>query len=162
MVIGHNDRIAWGVTNESVDTQDLFIEKINPDDPRQYEYQGEWVDAERRPETIVVAGGDDVDYEVLVTRHGPIISDTYFDDPPFQGSDTRTARRSTRCPSPGRPFSHRPWSRPIIGINKAGDYEEFRAAASKWDIAAQNLVYADVEGNIAYQSTGEVPIRADR
>ena len=160
VIVGHNERIAWGVTNESVDTQDLFIEKINPDEQRQYEYQGEWVDAEVRPETITVAGGDDVQYEVLVTRHGPIISDTYFEDPPFQDS-------ALELPTPyavslaWQSLQPATLVEAVIGLNKAANYEEFRAAASKWDIAAQNLVYADVEGNIAYQSTGEVPIRAN-
>ena len=160
VIIGHNDRIAWGVTNESADTQDLFIEKMNPDDPGQYEYQGEWVDAERRSETIVVAGGNDIDYEVLVTRHGPIISDTYFDGPPFERSnlelpDQYAVSLAWQSLQPSTLVEA------IMGIDRATGYEEFRAAMSKWDIAAQNVVYADVDGNIAYQSTGEVPIRAD-
>jgi len=158
VVIGHNDRIAWGVTNESVDTQDLFIEKVNPADPSQYEYQGRWVNMERRTETIAVAGGDDVTYDVMVTNHGPVISDTYFDEDPFGGSALeppndyvvalawQTLQPSTLVEA-------------IIALNLARNYEEFRVALSKWDIAAQNVVYADVEGNIAYQSTGEVPIR---
>ena len=159
VVIGHNEHIAWGVTNESVDTQDLFIEKINPDDPGQYEFDGEWVDAEIRTETIVVGGGENVDFEVLVTRHGPIISDTYWEEPPFQGS-------VLELPEPyavslaWQSLQPSTLVEAIIGLNQAVTYEEFRPAASKWDIAAQNLVYADVEGNIAYQSTGEVPIRA--
>jgi penicillin amidase len=159
VVIGHNDHIAWGVTNQSVDTQDLFIEKVHPENPAQYEYQGEWVDMEVRPETIVVAGGEDIDYDVMVTRHGPVISDTYFDEAPFAGSELdlpddyvvslawQTLQPSTLAEA-------------ILGVNRATGYEEFRAALSKWDIAAQNVVYADVEGNIAYQATGETPIRA--
>ena len=62
VVLGHNERLAWGVTNQSADTQDLFIEKVNPGYPAQYEYQGEWVDMEVRAETILVAGGDDIEY----------------------------------------------------------------------------------------------------
>ena len=159
VVIGHNEQIAWGVTNQSVDTQDLFIEKVNPDNPAQYEYQGEWVDMEVRPETIVVAGGDDIEYDVMVTRHGPVISDTYFDEPPFAGSELdlpddyvvslawQTLQPSTLVEA-------------IIGLNRATGYDEFRAALSKWDVAAQNVVYADTDGNIAYQATGEAPIRA--
>ncbi|MGH8951266.1 MAG: penicillin acylase family protein [Acidimicrobiia bacterium] len=159
VVIGHNDRIAWGVTNQSVDTEDLFIEKINPDDPSQYEYQGEWVDMEIRPETIVVAGGDDITYDVMVTRHGPIISDTYFEEPPFVGSsldlpETYAVSFAWQTLQPSTLIEA------LVGVNQAGDYEEFRSALSKWDIAAQNVVYADIDGNIAYQSTGEVPIRA--
>jgi penicillin G amidase len=160
VVIGHNDHIAWGVTNQALDTQDLFIEKVNPDNPAQYEYQGEWVDMEVRPEVIVVAGGGDMSYDVMVTRHGPVISDTYFEEPPFEGSGLdlpeeyvvslawQTLQPSTLVEA-------------IIGVNRATGYDEFRAALSKWDVAAQNVVYADVEGNIAYQSTGEAPIRAN-
>ncbi len=159
VVTGHNDRIAWGVTNEAIDTQDLFIEKLNPDDPTQYEYQGEWVDLEQRTETITVAGGEDVTYDVFVSRHGPLITDTYFEEPPFVDSSLElpaefavalaweSLRPSTLLEA-------------VIGLNRATGYEEFRTALSKWDIAAQNFVYADVEGNIAYQSTGRVPIRS--
>jgi penicillin amidase len=159
VVLGHNERIAWGVTNQSADTQDLFIEKLNPDDPTQYEFEGEWVDMETRVETISVAGGDAIEYTVGVTHHGPIISDTYFDDPPFVGSaldlpDHYAVALSWLTLEPSTLVEA------ILGINRATSYEEFRAAVSKWDIAGQNMVYADVEGNIAYQATGELPVRA--
>jgi penicillin amidase len=159
VIIGHNERIAWGVTNQSVDTQDLFIEKVNPDDPSQYEFQGEWVDMERRSETIVVAGGDDVTFDVMTTRHGPVISDTYLEEDQFDSSaldlpEPYVVALSWQTLQPSTLVEA------IIGLNRARDYEEFRSATSKWDIAAQNVVYADVDGNIAYQSTGEVPIRA--
>jgi penicillin G amidase len=159
VVLGHNEHLAWGVTNQSADTEDLFIEKINPDNPAQYEYRGEWVDMEVRPETIAVAGGEDIEYDVMVTRHGPVISDTYFETPPFEGSDLElpqdyvvTLSWQTLQPST--------LVQAIIGMNRATSHEEFRAALSKWDIAGQNMVYADVDGNIAYQATGELPVRA--
>ena len=159
VIVGHNERIAWGVTNEAVDTQDLFIEKINPDDPSQYEYQGEWVEMEARAETIVVAGGDDVNYDVMGTRHGPVISDLYLDSDQFDSSslerpDDYVVALSWQTLQPSTLLEA------IIGINTATNFEEFVSALSKWDIAGQNVVYADIEGNIAYQSTGEVPIRA--
>ena len=123
---GTTRHLAWGVTNQSADTQDLFIEKVNPENPAQYEYQGEWVDMEVRPETIVVAGGDDIDYDVMVTRHGPVISDTYFDEPPFEGPSLdlpedyvvslawQTLQPSTLVEA-------------IIGMNRATSHEEFRS-----------------------------------
>ncbi|HSO51132.1 MAG TPA: penicillin acylase family protein, partial [Acidimicrobiia bacterium] len=159
VIIGHNDRIAWGVTNESVDTQDLFIERLNPDDPAQYEYEGEWVDMEVRAETIEVAGGENVTYDVMSTRHGPIISDLYLDEGQFDDSsldlpDEYAVSLSWQTLEPSTLVEA------IVGLNRATGYDDFRTALSKWDIAAQNVVYADVEGNIAYQSTGEVPIRA--
>jgi penicillin amidase len=159
VIIGHNDHIAWGVTNEAVDTQDLFIEKVNAADPTQYEYQGQWVDMEVRPETIGVAGGEDVSYEVTLTRHGPVISDIYFDEPPFQGSALELPEGYAVSLS-WQTLEPSTLVEAIIGINQATGYEEFRSALAKWDIAGQNVVYADIEGNIAYQSTGEIPIRA--
>ena len=73
VVIGHNDRIAWGVTNVGPDVIDLFIEKINPDNPNQYEYMGKWVDMEVHTETILVGGGDPVELTVRKTVPGPIL-----------------------------------------------------------------------------------------
>ncbi|RMD48708.1 MAG: penicillin acylase family protein, partial [Candidatus Thermofonsia bacterium] len=75
VVIGHNDNIAWGVTNVGPDVQDLYIEKINPNNPNQYEFMGEWRDMDIIQEVIKVNGGDDVTIEVKLTQHGPIISD---------------------------------------------------------------------------------------
>lgn len=159
VILGHNDRIAWGVTNEAADTQDLFIEKVNPDDPTQYEYLGEWIEMTTRSETIVVAGGDDVTYDVMGTRHGPVISDLYLEEGQFEDSsldlpDDYVVSLSWQTLQPASLLEA------IVGLNQATNYEEFRTALSKWDIAPQNMVYADVEGNIAYQSTGEIPIRA--
>ncbi len=158
VIIGHNQHIAWGVTNEAVDTQDLYIERLNPEDPTQYEFEGEWVPMDRRTETIVVAGGEDVTYDVLGTRHGPVISDTYFEAPPFQGSslqlpDSYAVSLAWQTLRPSHLVDA------ILGLNRATDYQEFRAALADWDIAGQNVVYADTEGNIAYQSTSKVPIR---
>lgn len=72
VIIGHNDRIAWGFTNTGPDVQDLYIEKINPQNPNQYEVNGDWVDMDLVEETIQVAGSDPQDLTVRYTRHGPI------------------------------------------------------------------------------------------
>ncbi|MEX1038065.1 MAG: penicillin acylase family protein [Acidimicrobiia bacterium] len=158
IVIGHNANIAWGVTNQSTDTQDLYIERINPENPNQYEVDGAWVDMEVRTEMLEIAGSEPVEYEVRTTRHGPIISGLFAPADDLESVDTgypddyavalawQTLEPSTLVEA-------------IIGVNKASNWEEFRSALSMWDIAAQNIVYADVEGNIGYQSTGEVPIR---
>lgn len=161
VIIGHNDRIAWGVTNLAADTQDLYVERINPDNPDQYEVDGSWVDLEVRTETIEIAGTTPTEIQVKTTRHGPIISDTYGPLEDF-GSDAgievpinyAVALRWTAL-EPSRLVQA------IIGINQAGNWDEFREAAGKWDIAGQNIVYADVDGNIGYQSSGRVPIRSN-
>ena len=162
VVIGHNDHIAWGVTNLAPDTQDLVIEKINPANPHQYEVNGAWVDMEVKTEEIVVAGGPTETLETRWTRHGPIISDTFggledFDEaaagvevPDSHGVALRwTSLQPTRLVES------------ILDLNRATNWEEFRRAVSTWDIAAQNFVYADIEGNIGYQATGLTPIRSD-
>ncbi|MCB9009523.1 MAG: penicillin acylase family protein [Ardenticatenaceae bacterium] len=148
IVIGHNDNIAWGVTNVGPDVQDLYIEKINPNNPNQAEFMGEWEDMEIIEEVIKVNGGEDVVVEVKITRHGPIISDLRDDT-----SDVLALRWTAH--EPMRTLES------IMGLNKAENYEDFREALRYWDVPSQNVVYADVEGNIAYQTPGLIPIRAN-
>lgn len=159
VIIGHNDRIAWGFTNVGPDVQDLYIERVNPDNPLQYEVNGTWVDMEVREETIRVAGGEPVTFQVRSTRHGPIVSDTYKDLKDFDRkagievpASYAIALRWTGI-DPIRTFES------ILRLNMAQDWDQFRAAASLFDAPAQNMVYADVDGNIGYQMPGRVPIR---
>ena len=77
VVIGHNDKVAWGFTNVGPDVMDLYIEKVNPENANQYEVNGAWVDFETRTETINIVGGEPVEVTVKLTRHGPVISDAY-------------------------------------------------------------------------------------
>lgn len=161
VVIGHNERIAWGVTNQATDAQDLYIERINPDDPGQYEVDGEWVDFQTRTETIAVAGGEDVEFEVRSTRHGPVISGTYLDEDELDGAGGIELPEQYAVALAWQTLEPSTLVEAILGLNTAEGYEDFREAASKWDIAPQNLIYADVEGNIAHQATGEIPVRAN-
>ncbi len=160
VVLGHNARIAWGVTNQAPDSLDLFVERIDPTDPNRYEVNGTFRDMEVRTETIEVAGSDPVELEIRSTRHGPVISGLYGDldglepggvvDVP---SPYAIAMRWTAL-EPARTFEA------FLDLNRASDWDEFRRALSKFDIAGQNFVYADVDGHIGYQSTGRVPVRA--
>jgi penicillin amidase len=160
IITGHNGHHAWGLTNQATDSQDLYIERVNPDNPLQYEVEGEWVDFEVRTETIEVAGGDDVTYDVLTSRHGPVLSGLYLEEGEFDDSSTLD------LPEAYAVALSWPGTRPstvfetLIGVNRAGSYDEFRSALDFWDIAPQNVVYADVEGNIAYHATGDSPVRA--
>ncbi len=172
VVIGHNDRIAWGVTNVGPDVMDLYIERVNPDNPNQYEVNGGWVDFETRTETIHAAGGDPVQVTVRLTRHGPVISDSFGslkdkntdNDPEFvpfreqAGVDLPEqyviALQWTAL-SPSTPFQA------IWGFDRAQNWEDFRKAARYFHVPAQNLLYADVDGNIGYQMPGDIPVRAN-
>ncbi len=171
VIIGHNDRISWGFTNVGPDVMDLYIEKVNPDNPNQYEVNGKWVDFGTRTETINVSGGSPVTLTVRSTRHGPVISQSYgplmdqnsSNDPKFVPFKDRSgvalpsnyviALKWTAL-SPSTPFEA------VWGLDKAQNWTDFRAAASQFHVPAQNLIYADVDGNIGYQMPGDVPIRA--
>ena len=168
VIAGHNDRIAWGHTNLAGDVQDLYIERINPENPDQYEVNGEWQDMEIRYETIRIHKQEQP-YVLRVrhTRHGPILTDlpswekfsTFFVLPEADGQFpdnmgfTALALRWTAL-EPGQ------LHRSVFMIDKARNWEEFREALRYWDVPAQNIVYADVEGNIGYQVPGLYPIRA--
>ena len=169
IVIGHNSHIAWGFTNMGPDVQDLFIEKINPSNPNQYEVDGEWQDMDRVTEIIEVAGSEPIVIEVRSRRHGPIVSDrsypvnlnpeedqvSFADEARIELPDNFSVSLSWPALIPGNTF---------IGIrdfNYAKNWEEFRDASRLFDVPAQNLLYADVDGNIAYQSPGKLPIRAE-
>lgn len=148
VIIGHNRSIAWGVTNLGPDCQDLFVEKINPNNPNQYEFQGQWRDMQVIEEEIRVAGrSEPVRLTVRITHHGPIVDDVMGPLP------TGTALRWTAL-EPNTLFQA------VVKLDLARNWDEFRNALREWDIAAQNFVYADVQGNIGYQSTGKWPIRA--
>src|SRR5215208_1982170 len=77
VIIGHNDKVAWGFTNTGPDVMDLYIERVNPENPNQYEVNGTWVDFEIRTEMINIVGGDPAEITVRSTRHGPVISEVY-------------------------------------------------------------------------------------
>ena len=171
VIIGHNAKIAWGFTNTGPDVMDLYIEKVNPENPNQYEVNGEWVDFVTRTELISVVGGEAVSLIVRSTRHGPVISDTYdplkdSGDPKDKEFEAFKDRAGVDLPeqyvialawtalTPSTPFEA------IWGFDKAQNWEEFREAARGFHVPAQNLLYADVEGNIGYQMPGDVPIRS--
>jgi penicillin amidase len=160
VIIGHNDRIAWGFTNVGPDVQDLYIEKVNPDNPNQYEVNGKWQDMQLIQETIEVGGGAPVQVTVRYTRHGPILSDTGFFPEgfrPLEGAElTEPYAIALRWTALEPNFIFRA----IWQFNRASNWEEFREGAAELAAPAQNLVYADLDGNIGYQMPGWIPIRA--
>ncbi len=169
IVIGHNSYIAWGFTNMGPDVQDLFVEKINPSNPNQYEVDGEWKDMDRVTEIIEVAGSEPIIIEVRSTHHGPIVSDrsypinlnpeedqfSFADEARIELPDNFSVSLSWPALIPGSTFVG------IRDFNYAKNWDEFREASRLFDVPAQNLLYADIDGNIAYQSPGKLPIRAE-
>ena len=157
VIIGHNGSIAWGVTNLGPDVQDLYIERVNPQNPNQYEYQGDWLDMEIVQEIVHIAGQDDPEVvNVRITRNGPIINDVVGgaqDDWTFGWQPLSLSWTALEG-------GEMTLVRSVLLINQAQNWDEFRYALSLWDVPSQNFVYADVEGNIGYQSPGRIPIRS--
>lgn len=149
IILGHNENIAWGVTNVGPDVQDLYIETPNPENPTQFKYDGKWEDAKVRKEPIKVKGGKTIDFEVVETRHGPIISDLVFKKqaPTAVFSMQWTALQPTRE------------LQAVIGFNKAKNWDEFDLALKDFRAPAQNFVFASTDGTIAYKANGDIPIR---
>jgi penicillin amidase len=159
IVIGHNDRIAWGLSNAGADVMDLYVINVNPQEPNQYEMNGQWVDMQVIEEDVVVAGGETVRLPVRLTRFGPIISDVYGDLEGFNRAsglgmpDNYAIALRWTALEPGTTFQS------ILQINRAQNFDEFRAAAELFVVPSQNLLYADVDGNIGYQLPGRIPLR---
>ncbi len=143
VVIGHNDRIAWGFTNDGADVQDLYIESFRRTNPRQYVVNGKYVDAEVRTERIHVKGHPDEVFDVVVTRHGPVVQ---------RAGGRAYALRWTATEPGGLSGSY-------AMVGTARNWEEFRSALRGVPGPAQNAVYADVEGNIGFIVAARIPIR---
>ena len=143
VIVGHNQRIAWGFTNVGPTVTDVYIENFNA--AGAYQTPGGWAKPEHRSEVIHVKGKSDETVDVSITRHGPIISEL------VPGETRSLALRWTLYDGLRIPF---------FEVNAAQNWDEFRKAFSHLDAPGQNVVYADVDGNIGYQTTGKVPIRA--
>ncbi len=143
VIVGHNQRIAWGFTNVGPTVTDAFIE--NFDAQGEYQTPKGWQQPEHRPEIIHVKGQADVTVDVRTTRHGPIVTEL------IPGETRQVALRWTLYDGLRMPF---------FDVDTAQNWEDFRKAFSQLDAPGQNVVYADVDGNIGYQATGHIPIRA--
>ncbi len=143
VVVGHNQRIGWGFTNVGPTVEDDFIEEFNAQG--QYKTPKGWVEPQHRQEVIRVKGKPDVTLDVMTTRHGPIITDL------IPGETRKVALRWTLYDGMGLT---------LFDVDSAQNWDEFRKAFSMFLAPGQNVMYADVDGNIGYQATGQVPIRA--
>jgi len=159
ILIGHNDRIAWGLTDAAFDAEDVFIERINPQDPNQYEVNGGWVDMEIRREEIIVRGWDEpVVIFVRSTRNGVVASDFMVDQDTFSYSGEElnlfALSYAWTALQPVRSIEA------VLEVVRAQNWNEFYEALRHFDAGKQNWLYADVDGNIGYIMPGKVPIRA--
>jgi penicillin G amidase len=144
VIIGHNDRIAWGVTNLQFDVQDLYREQIDLQSGR-YVFRGQLEQARLERGAIAVKGERPLEFNAWVTRHGPIF---------LSDENHAYALRWTAADPSGFEF-------PFLDIDRAHNWEDFTAAIARYPGPAQNFVYADAEGNIGYHAGGHLPIRPD-
>jgi penicillin G amidase len=143
VVVGHNQKIAWGFTNVGPAVTDLYIENFNAQGA--YQTPKAWLQPEHRTEIIHVKSQPDINVDVKITRHGPVITEL------IPGETRALALRWTIYDGLRIPF---------FDVNTAQNWDEFRHAFSMLDAPGQNVVYADLDGNIGYQTTGKIPIRA--
>ncbi len=154
VIIGQNERIAWGFTNTGSDVSDLFIEKIDPDDAGKYLTPTGPQPFVTRKETIGVRGADPVEITVRETRHGPVVSDLAGFAPPSAEPGYALALQATYLMDGDRT------PQAFWEMNRATDWPSFYRALAKFDAPEQNVVYADVDGHIAFAAPARVPIRA--
>lgn len=147
VLVGHNQRCAWGLTTAWQDAQDLFIERINPANPAQYQFQGQWRPIQTVQEVIAVKGRAKPEVvEVRLTHHGPLVNE-------LMGESAPLALRWVALDQTDMLGA-------VLGYGRAGNWQEFRAALASWAAPAHNFVYADVDGHIAYFQAGWMPVRA--
>ena len=152
VIIGHNARIAWGLTSLEPDVQDLYLEEIDPNNPERYFHAGAWHPFRTRTETIHVRGADDVVFPVRSSVHGPIVTDVL--EGAGKLSSPAVALRWTGLDPEDST------SEAFLGLATAANWSDFLSAASHLRSPAQNFVYADVDGHIGYTAGGSIPIRS--
>ena len=152
-VLGHNGSIAWGLTTTDSDTEDLFVERVDPDDPNRYLTPDGSLPFDIRVERIGVRGGEDETLIVRSTRHGPVISDV-------DGKAGSVAKPGHVVALAAAALSEDDLTGEAVWrLNRARTWEEFNAALAFFHSPHQNVVYADIAGNIGVVAPGRVPIR---
>jgi acyl-homoserine lactone acylase PvdQ len=147
VAVGHNDRIAWTAEPSVADTQDVYVERLNPADPHQVEDGGRWVAIVTRKDYVAVRGRKTpVDYERETTRHGVLVASDRERGLAF------TVRWSGSEPGTAAELA-------ATALDRAASWQEFRTALVRWKMPARRIVYADVEGRRGFQAVGLVPVR---
>ncbi len=157
IIVGTNGHIAWGVTNVGPDVQDLYMERAHPDDPYLFEYDGKWEKALVLPVDIYVKGeAAPVKKEIIITRNGPLISEAL-----------KAMRENGEIAGIVDPLSLR-WTahdvtkeiNAVLQFLTARTWEDFKDALKDFHVPAQNFIFADLAGNIAYRANGRIPLRS--
>lgn len=167
IVAGHNERIAWGMTNLLSDDLDIYAEKINPENPGQYLFNGEWKDMTDRSEIIVIKGGKKDTVVIRSTHRGPLLSDLLKPADPslkvdwtgFEYLDCFHQVDSIALSMRWVGYDMSDEVRSVYKLNRARGWDDFRSALNTFRLVSQNVVYADTDGNIGLNAAGGIPIR---
>ncbi|MFW5645212.1 MAG: penicillin acylase family protein, partial [Bacteroidota bacterium] len=146
IICGHNEKVAWGMTNVMVDDIDFYLETVNPEDTSQYKLDGEWVDFRYKKEIFYTPEGDSMEFLTRFTHRGPVISGF---------KELKKPVISMRWI--GNEFSNE--IRSVYLFNRMENWKDFRDAARSFISISQNIAYADVEGNIGMQTAAGIPLR---
>ncbi len=153
VLLGRNDRIAWGLATTEGDVSDLYVERLAPGTTDQYVAPVGPVLFDTRVETIEVRGGDDVEWTVRSTRHGPVVSDLWLND------DLPIAKQNVLALKAAFLRGDDMTAQAMMRLNRAGSWTEFRDALRDYQAPQQNFVYADIDGNIGFITPGLLPVR---
>jgi penicillin amidase len=149
ILFGRNERVAWGCTNNICSQRDLYQEKTDPAQPNCFLFDGRWEPSRERQEVIGVRGGEPVRKTIRYSRNGPIVDEVL---PPPARQTGPVALKWLGAYQGG-------WLTALLNMNRARSATEFRSALEPWHVPTFNVVFADVDGHIGYQTTGRIPIR---
>ena len=146
IALGHNERIGFGFTIVGIDQQDLYVEKLNPGNPDEYSFRGAWKKMEIERQKLAVKGEPEREIEMRYTIHGPVIYQDAGRNRAYAlrwvGSEPGTAGYLAG-----------------LAVARASNWTEFLAAMERYKVPSENIVYADVDGNIGWQAAGMAPVR---
>ncbi|MBI4906452.1 MAG: penicillin acylase family protein [Acidobacteria bacterium] len=146
IALGHNENIAFGFTIVNIDQCDLYVEKVNPAKATQYWHKGQWREMEVEKQTIAVKGSRAREVELHYTVHGPVI----YED---AAKKRAVALKWVGAEPGGAGYLA------ALGVSRAKNWTEFRAAVANYKVPSENLVYADTAGNIGWIASGLAPVR---
>ena len=148
-IIGQNENAAWGFTNIMIDDMDFFIEKINPNNPNQYKHDNGWKEITIRKETIKLKSGSDTTITVRSTHHGPIITDIH--------GSLKNSKKQISMTWSGHFMSDELPT--LIKMATIKNWDDFSDAVKTFSVPGQNIIYADINGNIGWRPAVKIPIR---
>jgi len=146
VALGHNENIAWGFTIVGIDQQDLYVERLNPANPNQYRYRGEWKSVEIEKQKLRVKDKGEVEIELRYTIHGPILHED-------RARNVAYSLKWVGAEPGGAGYL------PALALMQAKNWDEFKKGVANYKVPSENLVYADTTGNIGWIAAGHAPIR---